>query len=67
MKPQETQHDQIEVWNYLTHEISAKKNPMNKNTVKGSQFEQPLLEFSGACAGCGETPYVKAYNSIIWR
>ena len=40
---------------------------MNKNTVKGSQFEQPLLEFSGACAGCGETPYAKAYNSIIWR
>jgi pyruvate-ferredoxin/flavodoxin oxidoreductase len=30
---------------------------MNKETVKGSQFEQPLLEFSGACVGCGETPY----------
>ena len=40
---------------------------MNNNTVKGSQFEQPLLEFSGACAGCGETPYAKLSNSIIWR
>ena len=59
MKPQDTQHDQIEAWDYATTEVSAKKNPMNKNTLKGSQFEQPLLEFSGACAGCGETPYAK--------
>ena len=65
MKPQESQHDQIEVWDYLTHDISVKKNPMNKKTVKGSQFEQPLLEFSGACAGCGETPYVKAITQLV--
>ena len=65
MKPQESQHDQIEVWDYLTHEVSPKKNPMNKKTVKGSQFEQPLLEFSGACAGCGETPYVKAITQLV--
>ena len=65
MKPQESQHDQIDVWDYLTHDVSAKKNPMNKNTVKGSQFEQPLLEFSGACAGCGETPYVKAITQLV--
>lgn len=32
------------------------KNPLDKYSVKGSQFEQPLLEFSGACSGCGETP-----------
>jgi pyruvate-ferredoxin/flavodoxin oxidoreductase len=32
------------------------QNPMDKYSVKGSQFEQPLLEFSGACSGCGETP-----------
>ena len=63
----ETQHDQIEAWNYCSRSIKNKKNPMNKNTVKGSQFEQPLLEFSGACAGCGETPYAKLVNSIIWR
>jgi len=65
MKPQESQHDQIEVWDYLVHDISVKKNPMNKKTVKGSQFEQPLLEFSGACAGCGETPYVKAITQLV--
>ena len=38
---------------------------MNKNTVKGSQFEQPLLEFSGACAGCGETPYAKLVTQLF--
>ena len=37
---------------------------MSKNTVIGSQFEQPLLEFSGACAGCGETPYVKLITQL---
>jgi pyruvate-ferredoxin/flavodoxin oxidoreductase len=65
MKPQESQHDQVEVFDYLFYEVSAKKNPMNKKTVKGSQFEQPLLEFSGACAGCGETPYVKAITQLV--
>ena len=65
MKPQDTQHDQIEAWDYATTEVSAKKNPMNKNTLKGSQFEQPLLEFSGACAGCGETPYAKLVTQLF--
>ncbi|WP_297417142.1 pyruvate:ferredoxin (flavodoxin) oxidoreductase [Clostridium sp.] len=65
MKPQESQHDQIAVFDYLFYEVSPKKNPMNKKTVKGSQFEQPLLEFSGACAGCGETPYVKAITQLV--
>ena len=50
------------------YEVSkaAKKvaNPMNKYTVKGSQFEQPLFEYSGACAGCGETPYVKLVTQL---
>ena len=65
MKPQESQHDQMEAWDYAVEEVSAKKNPMNKNTVKGSQFEQPLLEFSGACAGCGETPYAKLITQLF--
>ena len=65
MKPQATQEEQIEVWNYTVEEVSAKKNPMNKNTVKGSQFEQPLLEYSGACAGCGETPYAKLVTQLF--
>ena len=38
---------------------------MNVNTVKGSQFRQPLMEFSGACAGCGETPYVKLITQLF--
>jgi len=40
------------------------ENPLDKYTVKGSQFEQPLMEFSCACAGCGETPYVKLVTQL---
>ena len=65
MKPQASQEDQNEAWDYLVNDVTAKKNPMNKNTVKGSQFEQPLLEFSGACAGCGETPYAKLITQLF--
>ncbi|HPQ47625.1 MAG TPA: pyruvate:ferredoxin (flavodoxin) oxidoreductase [Clostridia bacterium] len=63
MKPQESQHNQIENWEYsLT--LSKKPNPANKYTVKGSQFEKPYFEFSGACAGCGETPYLKLVTQL---
>lgn len=65
MKPQHTQEDQIEAWDYCVNDVAPKKNPMNKNTVKGSQFEQPLFEFSGACAGCGETPYAKFITQLF--
>lgn len=65
MKPADTQEDQIEAWDYAVKEVSTKKNPMNKNTLKGSQFEQPLFEFSGACAGCGETPYAKLVTQLF--
>lgn len=47
-----------------TH-ISQKENLFARNTVKGSQFYPPLLEFSGACAGCGETPYVKLMTQLF--
>ena len=63
MKPLETQEVQIGNWDYATT-VSVKDNLMNKYTVKGSQFCQPLLEFSGACAGCGETPYIKAITQL---
>ena len=46
-------------------DVTPKKNPMNKYTLKGSQFEKPLLEFSGACAGCGETPYAKLVTQLF--
>ncbi len=45
--------------------VKTLPNPMNKNTVKGSQFEQPLFEFSGACGGCGETPYIKLVTQLF--
>lgn len=64
MKSQDSQYEQIEAWNYTTEKVKA-KNPMNKNTVKGSQFEIPLLEYSGACAGCGETPYAKLVTQLF--
>ncbi|MCX7950755.1 MAG: pyruvate:ferredoxin (flavodoxin) oxidoreductase, partial [Clostridiales bacterium] len=44
--------------------LPVKPNPMNKETIKGSQFEQPLFEFHGACAGCGETPYIKVLTQL---
>ncbi|NLP46330.1 MAG: pyruvate:ferredoxin (flavodoxin) oxidoreductase [Epulopiscium sp.] len=64
MKPIETQTSQIENWEYAMS-LSKKENPLNIGTVKGSQFEQPLLEFSGACAGCGETPYAKLVTQLF--
>ena len=45
--------------------VALKPNPMRKNTVVGSQFEKPLFEFSGACAGCGETPYAKLLTQLF--
>ena len=67
MVPIDTQMEQQEVFNYgLTipakAEVSAK---FKETTVKGSQFKQPLLEFSGACAGCGETPYAKLMTQLF--
>ncbi|HEY3424444.1 MAG TPA: pyruvate:ferredoxin (flavodoxin) oxidoreductase, partial [Negativicutes bacterium] len=64
MKPLETQLEQAALWDYAIA-ISPKVNPLNPLTVKGSQFEQPLLEFSGACAGCGETPYAKLVTQLF--
>ena len=63
MKPLETQENQVANWEYATT-VPVKDDRMNKYTVKGSQFCQPLLEFSGACAGCGETPYIKAVTQL---
>lgn len=63
MKPLATQLEQDALWSYAMG-LSPKDNPMNPFTVKGSQFEQPLLEFSGACAGCGETPYAKLVTQL---
>ena len=64
MKPYDTQLTEIDNWNFALS-LSKKENPMGTATVKGSQFEQPLMEFSGACAGCGETPYVKLVTQLF--
>ena len=45
--------------------VEQVESPLNPATVKGSQFKQPLFEFSGACAGCGETPYVKLVTQLF--
>lgn len=65
MKPLESQLDKAEAWEYGQHKVAPKANPMNKKTMKGIQFERPLLEFSGACAGCGETPYAKLVTQLV--
>lgn len=64
MKPLESQAHQIPYWDYAMS-LSKKENPLKIETVKGSQFEQPLLEFSGACAGCGETPYARLVTQLF--
>ncbi|MGI6563725.1 MAG: pyruvate:ferredoxin (flavodoxin) oxidoreductase [Clostridia bacterium] len=64
MKEFDTQHVQAKNWEYAMS-LSKKPNPMNKATVKGSQFEMPYLEFSGACPGCGETPYLKLITQFF--
>lgn len=65
MKSLSTQEVEIANWDYAVDKVAPKANPANKGTVKGSQFEQPLLEFSGACAGCGETPYAKLVTQLF--
>jgi len=64
MKPLASQVAEIANWDHLTEKVTYKDTLMAKTTVKGSQFAQPLFEFSGACAGCGETPYMKAVTQL---
>lgn len=65
MKPIETQAEvESKNWDYAMT-VSVKDELMNKYSLKGSQFAQPLLEFSGACAGCGETPYAKLVTQLF--
>ncbi|MCI8828048.1 MAG: pyruvate:ferredoxin (flavodoxin) oxidoreductase [Ruminiclostridium sp.] len=65
MKPLDSQMNQQAVFDYGVKTVTKKQIPFAKETVKGSQFEQPLFEFSGACAGCGETPYVKLVTQLF--
>lgn len=56
--------EQSENWEHAIKNITYKDQLMDKKSVKGSQFAMPLLEFSGACAGCGETAYVKLLTQL---
>ncbi|HVN57408.1 MAG TPA: pyruvate:ferredoxin (flavodoxin) oxidoreductase [Bacteroidales bacterium] len=65
MKPLETQLGEAEKWTYMHEKVGYKDIVVDKFVnVKNSQFSQPLFEFSGACAGCGETPYIKAITQL---
>jgi len=64
MKPLEDQMAEVTNWDYAHNEVTYKSDLMDVSTLKGSQFAQPLFEFSGACAGCGETPYLKVITQL---
>ena len=64
MVDQEQEAAQQEVFNYCVSQVSEKKD-MQDNTVKGSQFRQPMLEFSGSCAGCAETSYARLITQLF--
>jgi len=66
MEPQQKSQDLFnEHWEYSLNVVSIKDQLMDKFSVKGSQFQDPLMEFSGACSGCGETPYVKLLTQMF--
>ena len=67
MKPLGTQVEtEVANWDFsVSKEVSNKEHLTAGKTVKDSQFKQPLMEFSGACAGCGETPYIKLATQLF--
>ena len=65
MQPLESQLCQAENWEYAVESVTAKKDAVSDKTVKASQFAKPYFEFSGACAGCGETPYIKLVTQLF--
>jgi pyruvate-ferredoxin/flavodoxin oxidoreductase len=64
MKPLHTQLEQEKNWEFAI-KLPEFKGALNTRSIKGSQFKKPLFEFSGACAGCGETPYVKLVTQLF--
>mgnify|MGYP000145017338 CR=1 FL=1 len=61
----ESQLNQAENWEYAVETVTVKKDAVSDKTVKASQFARPYFEFSGACAGCGETPYIKLVTQLF--
>ena len=64
MQPLESQEDQQPVFDYMVAKVAEKKE-LQDFTVKGSQFRQPMLEFSGSCAGCAETSYARLVTQLF--
>ncbi|MFV0413673.1 MAG: pyruvate:ferredoxin (flavodoxin) oxidoreductase [Oscillospiraceae bacterium] len=64
MKPQESQLPEQDVFDYCVANVGKKDGMMAETTVKGSQFNKPLLEFSGSCAGCAETAYARLVTQL---
>ncbi|MDR0818823.1 MAG: pyruvate:ferredoxin (flavodoxin) oxidoreductase, partial [Oscillospiraceae bacterium] len=65
MEPIETQLNQQAAFDYAVKNVSEKELPFAANSIKGTQVKTPLFEFSGACAGCGETPYAKLITQMF--
>ncbi len=66
MKPLGTQLAEADRWTYMHEKVGYKDHLVDKFiNIKNSQFAQPLFEFSGACAGCGETPYIKTITQLF--
>ncbi|WP_321374675.1 pyruvate:ferredoxin (flavodoxin) oxidoreductase [uncultured Draconibacterium sp.] len=65
MKPLASQQAEVGRWDFMDKKVTVKETVVDKTkSVKNSQFAQPLFEFSGACAGCGETPYIKLITQL---
>ena len=65
MKPLESQLGEAENWTFAVDEVEIKRDAVSSKNVKASQFAKPYFEFSGACAGCGETPYIKLVTQLF--
>ena len=65
MQPLESQVKEAENWTYAVETVSIKEDAVSDKNVKASQFTKPYFEFSGACAGCGETPYIKLVTQLF--
>jgi pyruvate-ferredoxin/flavodoxin oxidoreductase len=66
MQPLESQMHETKNWDFVSKQVTYKDTIVEKDkSVKNSQFAQPLFEFSGACAGCGETPYIKLITQLF--
>ena len=65
MQPLESQVKEAENWTYAVETVSIKEDAVSDKNVKASQFAKPYFEFSGACAGCGETPYIKLVTQLF--